>query len=59
MVVVVVGGEVFGLTGTDVEVAVVVTADDYLLGMRERFEPVDGFLDLFDCPVVAEISGVD
>lgn len=36
-----------------------VTADDDLLRVRERLEPVDGFLDLFNGALVAEVPGVD
>lgn len=44
---------------TDIEVAVMVPADDDLVRMRKGEEPIDGGLDLVDGTVVGQIAGVD
>lgn len=43
----------------DVEVAIVVAADDHFLGVGELEQPVDAGLDLLDTAVITEVAGVD
>jgi hypothetical protein len=50
---------VFVSSGAYVEVAVVVAADDYFVGVRQRLEPVDRGLDLAGATVIAEVACVD
>ncbi|GFF27535.1 LOW QUALITY PROTEIN: hypothetical protein IFM46972_02093 [Aspergillus udagawae] len=38
---------------------VVVAADDYFVGVRQRLEPVDCGLDLADASVIAEVACMD